>query len=349
MAIGLDNLVGSHPAYINVTRRLLLAVDPLPLPPDRVVLELLETEPADPSLLAVLGRLTESGFRIALDDFTLTPDREALLRFASIVKLDVQALGPRALVAHFNALRGRQVTLIAEKVETRQQHARYLQMGFDAFQGFYYAKPRLLSAVRMRTHRLDLLARLLKPERTPSFEQLRDLIVQDAGLSHQFLRLANSAFYTARSGVHSIHDALMRIGTVAVHRWLLVMTMAQLCDRPGYLLNLGLQRAHLCERLASQLSGLDPEACFTVGLLSVVDALAGQPMGTLLDGLPLDPALTGALLHGHGSEGALLSVARDLEHGRLDTHELKGLDEPMLTAAYRRAVRFADISSALLS
>ncbi len=33
--IGLDRLVGAQPAYVNVSRELLLAVRPLPLPPGR--------------------------------------------------------------------------------------------------------------------------------------------------------------------------------------------------------------------------------------------------------------------------------------------------------------------------
>src|SRR5262245_22770589 len=38
--IGLQRLVGGRPAYVDVTRDFLLTVRPLPLAPDRVVLEL---------------------------------------------------------------------------------------------------------------------------------------------------------------------------------------------------------------------------------------------------------------------------------------------------------------------
>jgi c-di-GMP-related signal transduction protein len=47
--IGLDRLAGARPAYVNVTRELLLAVRPLPLPCDRVVLELLEARRSTPN------------------------------------------------------------------------------------------------------------------------------------------------------------------------------------------------------------------------------------------------------------------------------------------------------------
>ena len=74
--IGLDRLVGRCPAYINVTRELLLAVPDLPLPPDRVVLELVENQRVDDALLDSLQRLVDVGFRLALDDFVHAPGTE---------------------------------------------------------------------------------------------------------------------------------------------------------------------------------------------------------------------------------------------------------------------------------
>ena len=121
--IGLDRLVGRHCAYINFTRELLLAVRPLPLPPERVVLELLEDQTVDAALLDVLGELRGAGFTIALDDFVYRPELEPLLLLADVVKLDIQALGPGRLAEHAARLAGRGLTLLAEKVQTRAELA----------------------------------------------------------------------------------------------------------------------------------------------------------------------------------------------------------------------------------
>src|SRR5277367_5960639 len=47
MEVGLNDLVGTHRAYVNVSRDFLLSVRPLPLPPRRIVLELLEDQQVD--------------------------------------------------------------------------------------------------------------------------------------------------------------------------------------------------------------------------------------------------------------------------------------------------------------
>ncbi len=241
--LGLDRIVGRRPAFINVTREMLLEFDPLPLPPDRVVLELLEDQLVDAALLEVLGRLTRHGFRIALDDFVLTPESAPLLRYASVVKLDVQGFDQPALEEQVDKLRHHDVTLLAEKVETPSERAACLTIGFDWFQGYYFAKPVLLSTPSTPTRSLRAIAELLRAGSSLTFEQLEAMIARDAGLSHRFLRLVNSAHYTTRSPVGSIQEGLARLGTIAVRRWAMVMVLARLADRPGYLLTLGLQRA----------------------------------------------------------------------------------------------------------
>jgi EAL and modified HD-GYP domain-containing signal transduction protein len=52
------------------------------------------------------------------------------------------------------------------------------------------------------------------------------VILQDAGLSHKLLRLANSAAIAARRDVASVHQALTLLGTVAVRRGALLLTLA---------------------------------------------------------------------------------------------------------------------------
>ena len=55
--IGLLKLVGDRPAHVDVTREFLLLVSPLPLDPERVVLEIAADEHIDDELLAVLREI----------------------------------------------------------------------------------------------------------------------------------------------------------------------------------------------------------------------------------------------------------------------------------------------------
>jgi EAL and modified HD-GYP domain-containing signal transduction protein len=314
--IGLDRLAGAHPAYVNVSRALLLAVRPLPLPPDRVVLELLEDQTVDAEFVAVARELAAAGFTLALDDFVYQPALEPLLDFAHIVKVDVLALGREAALDQLQHVRGRSLRLLAEKVETHEDFAFYRDAGFDLFQGFFYARPQLVRARGVPAARLDSVGTLAELQRAgESFERLEAVIRHDAGLSFKLLRFANSAFNSGRFPVGSVREALVRLGARAVHQWATVLALAAIPNRPPELLTTGLLRARTCQILVSQSGDGCAERAFVVGLFSVLDALLDVPMDEVLELLSLEPAVSQALRTRSGAEGAALAAVIAYEHG----------------------------------
>ena len=73
LEIGLDKLVGKRLAFINLTEQFLLEEDALPIPPQQVVLEVLEDIPVTDRLIEAIKQLSKKGFTIALDDYIYNP------------------------------------------------------------------------------------------------------------------------------------------------------------------------------------------------------------------------------------------------------------------------------------
>jgi EAL and modified HD-GYP domain-containing signal transduction protein len=115
--IELELLVDARRAWINVSREFVLGGLAETIPPDRVVLELLEDQFIDDALIDALSKLRSGGYQVALDDFTLTPDIEPLLSKVDIVKLDLRALGAERLTSLARDLSPHRLTLVAEKLE----------------------------------------------------------------------------------------------------------------------------------------------------------------------------------------------------------------------------------------
>jgi EAL and modified HD-GYP domain-containing signal transduction protein len=337
--IGLARLVGRHPAYLKVTRELLLAVRPLPLPREQVVLELAVGDLLhDDVLPAVLRELVKEGFRVALEDFRVTPASLELLEFAGVVKLDVGNYSDALLADTAGVLRNHGVRLIACGVETREQYETCQALGFELFQGHFFAEPVIVSGSSAPTYRLRALSMLVSGGKMTSFEQLERVIAEDPGLAHKLVRLTNSAFFGGRQPVASIRQALVTLGSVAVRRWATLLVLAGVTDRPNHLLELGLLRARLCELLAASHPATEPERAFTTGLFSVLDALLGQPMGALLDELPFDDRTKNAILTHDGPEGQLLAGVIAYEHGDFDTCHRHGVSLLDMARAYRDAL-----------
>ena len=249
--IGLERLVGDRPAYLNVSRDFLLQFEPLPLPPDRVVLELLEDQVVDDALIGRLERIRREGFELALDDYRHRPGLEPLLALASTVKLDVLALTDAELVAQIGVLRPLGVRLLAEKVETYEQFERCVALGMTLFQGYFFARPRTLRSEGVPAEQLaslDSLSALLRAE--GDFEALEQVIRDDVGLVYKLLRWANSGLAGRGTPVESVPAALMRLGERQVRQWAMLATLAAGArTAPGELVRAAMLRGRVCELL----------------------------------------------------------------------------------------------------
>src|SRR3954451_22489824 len=338
--IGLSRLAGDHPVHVDVTREFMVTVRPLPLNPERVVLEVPADPPPDALLELALREAQEQGFQITLDGFR-AGDAEPLLPYAANVKLDIGAMDEEEIEAAVNVARGSGLTLIAGGVNPRRDYGVCRTLGFDAFQGQYFAEPVVVTGQSAPTYRLRALSMLAASEAT-SFEQLERVITEDPGLSLKLMKLANSAYFAGRHAAGSIRQALMVLGSVAVRRWAMMLVLAEATDRPTHLLELGLLRARLCELVAARTPGAEKDRAFTVGLFSVVDSLLGTRMAQLLDDLPFDERTTLALGEHAGPEGRLLAGVLAYEAGDFDGCVQAGVSLMDIARAYRDALDWTD-------
>ena len=335
LEIGIDKIVGPHRAFFNLTHPLLTELPNLPLAPDRAVLEILEDVPVDDALIAGLLRLKADGYLIALDDYQFDPVWAPVLPLVDIVKVDVPGCGWDVLENRLDELRRPGLLLLAEKVETPESHKRLYELGFDLFQGYFFAKPNLIQSKRLSENRavvLQLLARLNDPD--VAFGELERLIAQDPGLSYKILRYINSAAFGLRTEIDSIHRAIVLLGLTQIRGWANLLAMAGIDDKPHELLHLGLLRAHLCEALTRHAGNASPETSYTVGLFSVLDALLNQNMTELLNELPFPRDIALAIGQHDGPYGPALACATTLDRGHLDAPACQAIDPDVLRALY---------------
>ena len=120
---GLDHLAGKADIHINLPAELLRSPIDIPLPADRVVLEVLEDVQADEAVIEGIKTYRRRGFRVALDDFAWAPGQgdARLLEHVDIVKVDLLAQPQETLEEMVAGLRSREIKVIAEKVETRDR------------------------------------------------------------------------------------------------------------------------------------------------------------------------------------------------------------------------------------
>jgi EAL and modified HD-GYP domain-containing signal transduction protein len=318
--LGVDRVVGGALGFINVDAALLMSDIVNFLPADRVVLEILETVRVTPELLQRIVDLAAAGYTFALDDVVSeTPDVLALMPLVGIIKVDIMHLAVADLLRLSTKFKGQNKRILAEKVETLAQFQHCIELGFDYFQGYYFAKPTVLSGKKLSPSQLtvlELMGMLVADADTAVIERC---IKKNASLSLALLRMANTPAVSFIRRIDSLSQALAILGRQQLQRWLQILLYAE----PSYggqnaspLLSLATTRGRLLELIAGTVCPGNRTVCdvaFTVGIMSLMDALFDAPMHTILEKISVRDDVREALLARTGLHGELLQIVECTE------------------------------------
>jgi len=323
--LGIDTVLGRHKGFINLSAPLLMSDVIELLPRDKVVLEILETVKVTPALLERCANLKKMGFTLALDDFVGHEDEfRSMFEIVDIVKVDIAALAPELLRATTTKFKRFKVKLLAEKVERRDQVDQCLELGYEFFQGYYFAKPSIITGKRLN-HAESALMRLLGLVLSDApNEEIESAFKHNPDLSLRMLRLVNSVATGVKTQITSLRHAITVLGRSQLQRWLQILMFslggAPDAEFPSPLLTLAATRGKLMELMAQELRPSDKRfqgQAFVTGILSLVSALFGMPIAEVIESFPLDAEVKSALLQRSGQLGSMLSLVESLEESDL--------------------------------
>ncbi|HYS66487.1 MAG TPA: EAL domain-containing protein [Paraburkholderia sp.] len=314
-----------HPAYVDVSRELLLDDVILRLPAERFMLELSPAIEVDEALVERIVQLHGRRYRFVLDEVTQPNETFAkLLPFADVVKIDVTRAAAALLPKLASVLKSAGKLLIASGVDTQTDFEAALELGFDRFQGYFFARAQTSMTRRVSAPRHALLNLLQLLAGDPTVAQLEAELKLNPVLVMHLMKLANSSGLAVGHKVTTLREAINATGTDRIARWTQLLLYADgrkvaLEDDP--LLQLAATRARFMELAIERLpeAGRDEaDAAFLTGVFSFVDAVFGGSLESTLNVLTLSRPIQAAILHREGVLGRLLDVVEALERGAWD-------------------------------
>jgi len=320
--VGIAAALGQHMGYVNVSRDMLMSEVILLIPPHRFILEILETVLLDAEALARCARLRQYGYKLALDDVVEISERFLnALPITDIVKIDFLECDRDSILEIVGLTKKHRKLLLAEKVETDIDYRLALQLGFDLFQGYYFAKPQVLTSRRASSSRQALLRLLGLLATDPTLAELENELKLSPNLVVQVLRLINSSAFGLSRPISSLRQAIIAIGTRQIARWAQLLFFADgrnLSLQSDPLVQLAGTRARFMELVALWLRPDDDklaDAGFITGIFSLVHIVFGATIEEIVDMLRLSPAIRCAILDETGELGLLLALAKASELG----------------------------------
>lgn len=350
MHIGIENIVGSSLAFLNLPVDYVTNQTLTPMFKGQCVLEILESVPPTTQVISGLKYLKQQGYRIALDDFEYTPRHSAFLELADFVKLDVNEKSEQEIRGQLAQLAHHKVKVVAEKVETPDMHELCKQMDFDYFQGYFYCHPQIITQKHIPANKLvvlNLLAKLQNP--AVELSDLESILSQDISLTFKLMRYINSATFSRRKEINSIKDAVVLLGLNNVRNWLSLILMSKvISNKPAELIVTAMVRGKMCELLAAKQAPEVASQMFITGLFTVIDALMDMPMADLLDTIILSTPIRLALLDKAGKHGDILQQVLLYEEGNWDELLKSSTCPDIYRNLYLESIRWADYTTAAL-
>ena len=339
--LGLDKAIGDAQAFIDVDSAVIEGDMFAFLPREKVVLALGESVDASAPLLERMAELAGHGYRFALSGVrAVTPNLERLLPLISFVKIDTREIVEPDLLQLTMLLRRVDKRLVAEKVETRAAYDSCRELGFDYFQGYYFAKPATISGRKLTPSQLALLELMKLVSSEAENIEIERAVKRDVTLALNLLRLVNTPAVGMRQRIDSVSQALIVLGRRQLQRWLQIMLYAEPGGRghsASPLLMLASTRGRLLELLAKRLRPSQrnvADVAFTVGIMSLMDSLFGIPMSEIVAQIPVIDEVAAALEHRSGFFGELLRLAESIE-------QMEG-DEDLVTPSLRQLAIASD-------
>ncbi|WNS81868.1 HDOD domain-containing protein [Domibacillus sp. DTU_2020_1001157_1_SI_ALB_TIR_016] len=297
LTVGVEKIAHGHPCFINFTETLLKEKVAENFPAEHVIIEVLEDIPITAELIAVLQRLKQKGYSIALDDFILRGQTDLyneLFNLTTYIKVDFLHTIPAERLAIEQKVKNDfpHIVLLAEKVETHEEFERAKRAGYELFQGYFFAKPQLIQSAYLPINAVTYfhLIKLLQEEEI-DIENITRLIERDVSLSYHLLKLANSPALRTRAKIKSIKQAIMMLGFIELTKWLYMLALREIQkDLPAKtkeLMESALFRAKACEELARNTQAGNAAEFFLAGMFSLVDVLLKCSMSDVLAQIPL--------------------------------------------------------------
>ena len=323
MHMDFKELVGKSRAFINFPEKFFYEMKDPFFHYKQVVIEVLETVEPSQKVIESLQYLKDQGYMLALDDFIFSKKYIPFIKIADIVKFDVLVIQPEKIKTLFTKIKSiKDVTILAERVENKEMYHLCKEAGADLFQGYYFAKPEVVTGKKLsvaKIHLLELLEKVV--DESLHLDDLVKVIEKDVGLSINVLKLAKQYKTTTMPDFSSLKEVMTLFGLKRVQSWATMISMTALDDVFPEVFNLARLRAIFMRNIAlkENLPGVD--GFYLAGLFSMIDVVLGQYLEQALDNIPLNEKIKNGLLSGEGDIGRLLEIAKSFELNNADEYQ----------------------------
>lgn len=308
-------------AFINFTEHCLINKYPLLFEADSIVIELVGNNKPTSRFIKILKYYFDKGYKIALTEYDLAEHWDIVFPYLYLVKVDVEKINAKRLSPIVKKLKSFNVKLTAEKVETRYQLQSLAEVGFSAYQGFFYHEPDVIEGQTLAPIKTQMLHLISETFNVPfNFDKISEVISQDVNLSVSLLKLVNNVATGSRVEINSLKQAAAYLGEDKLKQFVTILALSKLTvEQTDEVAKQALITGKLMAAIAKENAFKEvKDLAFITGLLSAIEVLLSMPMDKILETMPLAKPIETALVNHEGLLGRLLDFTTNYITGQND-------------------------------
>lgn len=345
LTLNTDKLLRGTLNFMTFTTTLLMKKTPRLFNKDELVIQIDDSVIIHPLAMHILQQYAREGYKIAVNEFQFAPRYLAMLDSIDYIKINFQTTQELTLKNIIEIAHSMNKKCIAVGIDKEELYQRALKLEVDAMEGTVVAEKlaqKTHSSGYLQSNFFRLMIAVIKDE--PDMEEIERIISVDATLTYGLLRIANSRYFSLRSKVTSVRQAVMTIGLNGLKQWVYLLSASnaenQMDEGAEEFLRLSLMRAHFCESLMNYAKNvpMSKSEAYLMGMFSTLNYLVDAPLEEILQQIPMCQEVKEALLHHEGRCGMLYDLA--LSYERADWAQIDrlagelGIQTNLLTSLY---------------
>ena len=348
-SMGVSTLSGGKEVFVPINQFSIFAEISLQctVPPQKVVLLMDNSIPAEDDYIKRVKQLRSQGYRMAIRKLPIAKFEEykEILRSCDYILLDHAKIDISKARIYFKS-QYPDIRLCAVNVDTQEQYEKLkADGGYDLYEGGFFRMPVMEEETAVNPLKANYIE-LLNVVNAPDFDltEAADVIGKDAALTISLLEIVNRM--ALNSEITSIRHAAAMLGQKELKRWINTAVTKELCsDKPSEIVRLVMIRAKFAENLAPEFEmAMQSSELFIMGLFSALDVMLDKPMDEAIEMVQVSKKIKEALLNDEGEYAPVYDFLRSYEDADWEEVSrilvLKDIDIDKVYSAYLGALRW---------
>ncbi len=348
----IQKLSNSKRAFINFDCELIMNDFVRNLVPEQVIIDLDESVLYQEGIIDKIREYKLLDYKFAIKDAVGSEPFSKLVPLMDVITINVRGKEIDVLKRRVMKYHGSAITMLAQKIETREQFELVKTAGFDYYQGYFFEKPVIIRNKSIDTSRLNyfrIINELNKP--TIDFIKIASIIKTDTALVYQLFKTINKVQYGKLNGTKDIMDCILRLGENGIRNWLMLIITRRFNEgKSDEFAKHAYIRGMFMEKLmeASNVPFLKKRKSdgYFIGLFSLLPMIADMEMSVIIADLKLERDVADALLGiGNGKLKRMLDLAVYYENGETEKPDFDiGLPHSFITKMYADCIFAGDVA-----